>query len=322
MTPSKKLLAMYYPATGDISEGSDQATNLEVACSVAAFNDIYLDYPRHTLLHSRCDFLQKLGRATRGQPQKGLRVLAPSGSGKSRAAQRYVEIASRHAPSDTKPVIYVQLEKFPTPRWLMTRILDVFGDRFGSRGTEAILRQRALACFERFGSELLILDEVQHLNYRSTAANDITDYLKVLLDSGAIPIVFMGTEEATGMFQRNVQLSSRLLPPCDFEPLNPRSPDDHLLLLGFVSALTRAIHEDGLMAERSDFCDPKTLSCLQAVSQGIVGRLSRLMMVALEGAVRRGARRVEVYDLALATERWAIPQGIILANPFLEGGVE
>ncbi len=43
---------------------------------------------------------------------------------------------------------------------------------------------------------------------RVNARNDVTDALKVLLDSGVVPIAFLGTELANGMFRRNLQLSS------------------------------------------------------------------------------------------------------------------
>lgn len=72
-------------------------------------------------------------------------------------------------------------------------------------------------------TELLIVDEVQHLNYRNGLKNDVTDTLKGLLDADVIPIVFFGTEDAAQMFGRNLQLNGRLLPPCDLNPLNARS---------------------------------------------------------------------------------------------------
>lgn len=307
------------PLTGDIVERHDEAANRQVAAMTAAFDSIYIPYPRHTLIHSQCDYLQKLGVLTKGRPQKGLRVLALSGSGKTTAAKAYMQLAQGRAARDVIPVVYVQLTKFVTPRWLMTAILDFFGDPFGSKGTEATLRQRAQACFERFGSELLIIDEVQHLNFRSTQANDITDYLKILLDSGTIPIVFMGTEEARAMFQRNVQLNGRLLPPCDIEPLNATSTEDHELLLGYVSALCREMAKPGLLRAADAFTDSWTLSCLHEVSSGVIGRVSRLVRVAVEIAIRRGATEVELYDLSLAVDRWAKPHAFVAFNPFRAG---
>lgn len=50
----------------------------------------------------------------------------------------------------------------------------------------------------------------------------------------------------------------------------------------------------------------------------MIGRVSRLIGAALEIALPRGASRLERYDLALAVDRWAIPNGIVKSNPFLK----
>jgi hypothetical protein len=42
--------------------------------------------------------------------------------------------------------------------------------------------------------------------------------------------------------------------------------------------------------------------------------------VALEIALSRSATRIERYDLALAVDRWAIPNGLTRSNPFLKEG--
>jgi hypothetical protein len=57
-------------------------------------------------------------------------------------------------------------------------------------------------------------------------------------------------------------------------------------------------------------------TCLHAVADGVVGRVSRLFGMALEIALRRGATRIEIYDLSLAVDRWAVANGITDHNPF------
>jgi hypothetical protein len=314
------------PETGSLIEQVDMATNDVVAEKIAAFERIYVHYPRHTDFHRRCDYLARLGVKSKGSPQKGFRVLAPSGSGKSKAGETYVALVERDRPRTATfvPVAYIALEKGTTPRLLMVSILDFFKDPNSDVGSEVSLRRRAYACFERFECELLIIDEVQHLNYRSSAVNDVTDHLKRFLDSGAIPIVFMGTEEAHDLFTRNLQLNGRLLPPCDFAPLDLTSSVDRNLLHGYVAALDRAIVDASIMQEPAGLANDWILGCLHQVSLGVIGRISRLLQAALEIALRRGATRLEVYDLALAVDRWAIPQGfcttkgVTIGNPFRE----
>jgi hypothetical protein len=292
----------------------------DIAMKIARFQQIYIPYPPHTEFQKRAYYLVELGRATRGHHQKGMRVLGPSGSGKSTAADELVRQIHARTPRtpDHVPVVLVPLERAATPKRLMISILNYFGDPFASYGTEQALKMRVKACFKRFGTVLLIIDEIQHLNYRNSERSDVTDSLKRLLDDGVVPIIFLGTEEANDLFTRNVQLGGRLMAPCDFKPLDLRSKADRALLANYAMLLDQALVQCGIVEELSGLDDEWVLSCLHAVSSGVIGRVSRLIGAALEIALPRGASRVERYDLALAVDRWAIPNGITKSNPFLK----
>ncbi len=292
----------------------------DIAEKIARFQQIYIPYPPHTDFQRRAHYLVELGRATRGLPQKGMRVLAPSGSGKSTAADELVRQIHTKAPRtpDRVPVVLVPMERAATPKRLMVSILNYFGDPYASQGTEHALKMRVKACFERFQTDLLIIDEIQHLNYRNFERSDVTDSLKRLLDDGVVPIIFLGTGEANGLFTRNVQLGGRLVAPCDFKPLDLRSPTDRGLLAGYARLLDESMVQRGILQESSGLDDPWVLGCLHAITNGVIGRVSRLIGAALEIALPRGASRIERYDLALAVDRWAIPNGITKSNPFLK----
>lgn len=306
------------PDTGSFVERSSAQVNIEVAIKIGVYGEISIPYPRQVEFHSRCDYLQNLGQYTKGRPQKGMRVLAPSGSGKTSAAEAYIRLVEARTPSTPtfKPIVLVPLDRATTSKKLFGSILAKFGDGFSDKGSEVVLKQRAITCFQRFQSQLLIIDEVQHLNYRSSATNDVTDTLKTLLDAGVLPIVFLGTEEAEGMFARNLQLNGRLLPPCDFRPLKATSTADRALLAGYWERLENEIVERKLLPTHSGLSQPWVLGALHKVSSGVIGRVSRLTETALEIAIRRGAERLEVYDLAQATDRWAIDQNFTSYNPF------
>lgn len=295
--------------------GSD--LNDLVAEKIERFKRVFVPYPKHVQMHDRCDYLQKLGRRTIGMAQMGLRVLGPTGAGKSTAADAYVDLVQRLRPRTTTfvPVLKIDLERGSTSKKLMMSILDKFGDPYASHGNELVLKRRAFACIERFGTELLIVDEVQHLNFRNGLKNDVTDTLKGMLDGGVVPMVFLGTMEAEQMFQRNLQLNGRLLAPFDLLPLDERNADDRRLFAVFVAKLEAAILDCNVLPEPSHLGLAGLLPALFEVSQGVVGRVSRLFQVAMEIAIRRGASRLEAYDLALAVDRWAIPQSFVKSNP-------
>lgn len=292
--------------------------NDEAADMVARFKSVFVPYPPHVHIHGRLDYVQKLGRKLAGKPQMGLRVLGPSGSGKSAAADAYVQLVESRRPRrpDFVPVIKTDLDRHTTPKKLMILILEVFRDPYASYGNELTLKKRVLSCFERFGTELLIVDEVQHLNYRNGLRNDVTDTLKGMLDSGLVPIAFLGTDEALPMFKRNLQLNGRLLPPCDLHPLKVCSGQDQKLFAGYVTRLDQALVDEGIFSRHSGLNEAEILGALFDVSKGVVGRVNRLMHAAIEVAVRRGATRLEIADLSWAVDAWAVEQSFIDHNPF------
>jgi hypothetical protein len=52
------------------------------------------------------------------------------------------------------------------------------------------------------------------------------------------------------------------------------------------------------------------------VSDGVVGRVSRLFEVAIEIALRRGSDTLDIVDLSLAVDRWALDHNFADRNPF------
>lgn len=292
--------------------------NAAIAEKIAAFRVVFIPYPKHMAFHVELDYLQKLGRKTIGQPQMGLRALGPSGSGKSAAALAYIAAVERTRPRTATfvPVVKVDLERGSTPKKLMMSILLAFGDLHAGHGNELSLKTRVFACFERFGTELLIVDEFQHLNYRNGIKNDVTDTLKGMLDAGVIPMAFLGTEEAAPMFGRNLQLNGRLLPPCDLHPLSARKPEDQRLFATFVAKLEQVVVERGVLPEPSNLAGDNLLPGLFEVSDGVIGRLCRLFEAALVHALRRHANKLERADISWATEHWAMEQAFVDRNPF------
>ncbi|WP_233247598.1 TniB family NTP-binding protein [Caulobacter endophyticus] len=305
------------PLSGIMEEDWSAASNEAVADLLALFNTIFVAYPLHSEFHSRCDFLMKLGRSTQGAPQKGLRVLAPTGSGKTRAAEEFIRMVTerRQSGDEEFPVVLVPLDRATTSRKLFSSILQYFGDEFTISATEAVLKERAYKFLRRFKTLLLIIDEVQHLT-SAGSGGDVTDSLKRLLDDGVVPVVFLGTIEGKSLFTRNLQLSGRLLSPCDYRELSSQSATDRGLLSRFAEELDLAIVHKGLMRRPAGLSHPWISGCLHEVSAGVIGRISRIMYVALEIARRRHADCIEVFDLALAVDRWALEQGFTARNPF------
>ena len=72
----------------------------------------------------------------------------------------------------------------------------------------------------------------------------------------------------------------------------------------YAAALDQAMIKRGILTEPGALRDPWAVQCLHSVTDGVIGRVSRLLEIALEIALRRGATRIERYDLALAVDDW------------------
>lgn len=199
------------PQTGMLLEDWSIERSDVVSAKLAIFQKIYVDHPPHTALHGRWYGLMSLGRATQGQPQKGIRTIALTGSGKTAAASTFVRRMHPPGSAGYPPVAHVALEKATTSKRLIGSLLHWYGDRHTHSGTEARLKERLYACFERFGTQLLIIDEVQHLNHRSGDKGDVTDKAASSLSRFDFNTEYRSSkEDPASSFYRPCLLSSEL----------------------------------------------------------------------------------------------------------------
>jgi hypothetical protein len=310
------------PSTGSPVEDFSLETARSSAAKVGAFDGIYLQHEAHRRAFGQFDYLRELNRAP--GPKRAMRLIGPSSAGKSTAIEQYEHIVARRGGTSEGaiPVLSVKLDRACTTKRLVTSILDRYGDEYSDSSVESTLRRRAYLCIERFRTELIFVDEVQHLAFRSSERSDPTDALKRMLDDGVVSLVFAGGPTALPLMQRNIQLANRMIAPCDLLPLQFGRPEDHAAFRSFVRRLDAAMVERGITSKPSGFDEPRLLRCMFVVSAGLLGRVVNLVRIALEIASRRGADVVEVHDLSKAVREWAVPQLIAKYDPFSAGIVD
>lgn len=312
---AKELL----PSTGLPVEDFSLATARSSAAKITAFDQIYIEHPMHRRLFAQFDFLCEVGKAP--GPKRAMRMVGPSSAGKSTAIERYEQIVARRTPDSpgVVPVLSVKLDRACTTKRFVTSILDRYGDEYSENSVESTLRKRLYLCIERFQTVLIFVDEVQHLNHRSSERSDPSDALKRMLDDGVVSLVFAGDPTALSLLQRNIQLANRMIAPCDMMPLTFGDVEDHVIFRAFVTRLDSAMVERGITERLSGFDEERMLRCMFNVSQGLLGRVVNLVRMALDIAAHRHATIVEVHDLSKAVRTWAIPQKIVSYDPFCEG---
>lgn len=289
-----------------------------VVGATAEFKKIVLPYPRQQYLIEALNELRLTGLEAKGEPMDGLRLLERSGCGKTWGAQafvRYVENLGEHEPG-TKPVLLVRLRVTGTARSFYSSILDAIGDEFSGSGSEEELRKRVLKAFAIMKVQLLIVDEVQHLFKRAHFGRDVTRSLKDFLDSGVVPVAFLGTTEAEHVFNGDEELKNRMEAPFSLGPLDWADGEDRALFTDFISGLDREMLKRKIIARQIGLNNPKVARPLWEASGGIIGQTSRIVRLAMREAVRRGDRIVTTADLRTAIDRWSIPNGYVELNPF------
>jgi len=313
------------PVTGAPHEIRTRALAEQLAPLLVKLGTIYIPNPAHVRVFAAFDEVRFMGAASPiGVRRYCVRNAAPPASGKTAVNEAYKRSVLLGQSEEDRiagkmPVIIVPLDRACTSRRLWASVLKVLGDEFWDKGTEDGLRARAYQYFVRLGVELMIVDEVQHLEFRSTARSDVTDSLKRILDDGVVSLALVGTEDAREMLQRNPQLSQRMLTPCDILPLDGNDSADRDAFKRFVTKLDKAIVAAGLTTGLSGLAEPRTIECLFDVSQGVVGRVANLLRMAFSRSFYRGADYIELCDLLAATDGWAVGQNIVRYNPFLLG---
>lgn len=310
------------PKSGEPTPLMGEEIYEEMAAQTKVFNTIFIANSRHTPVHAALDKCRILGLAEPGLRKRCLRILGPSGSGKTTIIESYERRLMERVPleerGERRPVVIIPLNADLTIRSFWVKVLSCFGDTMIRKSdTEEVLRPRAYDYIRKYKVELLIIDEVQHLEAGTTKRVDVTDRLKCVLDDGIVPLALTGTTQALPMLRRNVQLANRMIEPADIMPLKSKIPQDVKDFTGFLKRLDAAVVEKTLMVGHAGLADHRVAAAIMEVSNGVLGRGVNLVRVAFQRAVCRKAEMIELCDLHAATKSWALSQKIAVRNPFL-----
>jgi len=301
------------------------------------FKNMRIQYPRLEAAHAILDDLRRSRSDVPGE-QDFVTCFAPSQAGKSTIIRSYIEkrvvpdciergLFARGTPFRTivenqHLVLHVTLNDKASKRSVASDILTALGDPTPARGSGDTLLQRAYDLCRKMGVELIVLDEVQHLQGKTPKdmceGSSATNTLKVMLIRGLVPFVFMGTDAASALLE-DKQFSFREAGSLNISELDLRSDEDYDTFQKYCGKTGIYLQEKGLFEERSNFVSSSTVDFLFEVSGGLLGIASRLMMHAAKNAWEKNARQVTVDHLEYATDVWAIRRlGLLNHNPFRE----
>jgi hypothetical protein len=254
-----------------------------------------------------------------GEPTWALRVIQPSGSGKSECAKQmkaFVENQPGRC-SDNVPVLHVTLDTTGTPRSMIVSCLEAIHDPFAQTGTEAVLLKRLHKALVTKGVELLIIDELNHCSEK-VLGRDVSNTLKNMLTLGWVPIVFLGTDKAQRLFKDNRELRNRCQANLSLAPLSWKSDDDKELWSAFLSGMDEQIAKEKILRSHSNLAAPELAEALCTACSGIIGELRLVLEDAVAAVLRRNGRRIEPEDLHAAVQARYVSDGDLEANPLDE----
>jgi hypothetical protein len=216
-------------------------------------------------------------------------IYGGTGMGKTRVVQKF--LPDNRAHFDRKlgrtrvPVVSIQMPPAPVERDLYEEILVAMGGVFAYGTSVTTLRHRIRALARQLEVRMLVIDEIHSLLAGSFREQRIIlNAIRFLANDLRIPLVCLGTEQANQALMTDQQLADRF--SAAELPAWENDPSFEQLLLSFESILP--------LQRSSEFRDPKFQQRVLSLTEGVLGRICRLVETAAIEAIKSGEERISV----------------------------
>jgi len=282
--------------------------------ALQAFDNEYVNFSAFGNIISEMEKILDLSRST--GMVRNLLVTGESGCGKTSLARAFqMQHPKAHFAEQTvTPVLLVEVPSLGTVGAVAQAILRALSDPYPEKGRVADQTARIEILIRNCKTEMLILDEAQHIYDRGQRKTQYAtaDWLKTLVNAIEIPVVLFGIPRLENLLEVNVQLRRRFAAPME---LSIGSPDD----LGFLDA-----NFDVINALAPALPIPLSLKKITTAdltrriyfaTDGRVGYLKRLLSIALQAAWENDDNEINIDTLEDAfTQIWR--NGVGALNPF------
>lgn len=222
-----------------------------------------------------------------------LLVYGRSGMGKSMAIAKFYR---SHPPvfnevegSTTMPVVVFQMPKEPLEEDFYEQLLRAVGISFRLTMTKREAARTSLRLLEDLKTRVLIIDEMNNMLAGTSRQQRLfLNLIRFVTNELALPIVCAGTPEAHRALLFDQHLADRF----DAMELTPWRNDESFTLLLRSLASTRPLRET------SDLENPNVRKRIMQLSEGITGRIFRLVEEAAVLAVKTGRERIDEESFA------------------------
>ncbi|MFD2165649.1 TniB family NTP-binding protein [Thalassotalea euphylliae] len=247
---------------------------------------------------------------------QGMYLIGDSGTGKSYIARSYAEQSPPYQTDVQRvvPVLYVNLQEKSTSKALIQRLYRKLTGVKRITGSEEEIQARLVARLRKSQTELIILDEAQHLvrETSSVSAQHAADAIKALMDDedgAGIPVICVGIDSAAELltgkakFKAEKQLQRRNRKLHRIAGYSVGTSNWKSLIEMYQKALDCKVN----------LCTEDMLKRLHLATHGLFGNLTPLFKEAIEIAGSRDAITKE--SLAKAYRVFQ-PKNELSCNPF------
>ena len=228
-----------------------------------------------------------------------------TGCGKTTIARHYYEstLKSAEPGDDDLSALYVSVPSKCTPKALAEALLFAFGDPRADKGTLHNMTRRVIAYIQRKSVSLVIFDEFQHFMNRENqrVVYEASDWLKSLANEVECPFLAVGLPSTVKIIRHNEQLVRRVVANVPLPCLPYVTSGDVKRFRTLLALFAKKLPFDnpGLLVE------PQISLRIHEASQGVIGRVVRLLRLVGETALRDDSRKLLIRHLDVAIKELA-----------------
>ncbi|WP_440216645.1 TniB family NTP-binding protein [Chromobacterium piscinae] len=251
-----------------------------------------------------------------GAAARNLLLVGPSGIGKTTVLEAFCTEfpAVQTAEYLHCPILYVRVPATPTIRNLAEEMLIALGAGIQMRGSSTEKTSQLKILLRNCRTEFLILDEFHHfLKQGKRSVEDVTEWLKTLIDAIQIPVVLAGLPQAEEILQANEQLRRRFAAHISLTPFSLDSDEDKELFRSVLHAVDLHINQDHSLWGLADW---DRVRRMYYASNGLIGYVSKIVFGALEIMIDQQRTRFQDWMLETAFTKYVWDRGREKNNPF------
>lgn len=214
-------------------------------------------------------------------------LVGDSNNGKTALLNKFIKSNQSYVEEETGkliiPTLLIQAPPEPDERRFYNAILESLFAPYKSSEKIEMKQQRVIHLLKKVELRLLIIDEIHHvLAGNLSKQRSFLNVLKFLSNELKISMICSGTREAFNAIQTDPQLANR------FEPKvlkKWKNDEDYLRLLASFESLLP-------LKEPSMLVEPSLSTKILAMSEGLIGEISKILELASILAIESGVEKI------------------------------